>query len=696
MTSREPSAAESSLNESQQRRLAVTCRYVDRLLSDVDRILTQSASGSPFAPYVDDLSPAQRGAIADYLRAIREELLRVLARHGLSPGGQPLSAAHSLRTHLTFVSVAIEELKPKYMRGYGDVSPEAVAELQGLIEQLHSTVRRVDDLVARAGLADLQSRLERLERAGADTRVLDALAAIVDARGLVEFRPAIGIVLDRLEDLRFELAVFGRVSSGKSSLLNHLLGTTALPVGVTPVTSVPTRLVYGRHAAVHVTFADRRAARLALDRLAELVTETHNPANTKRVTAVVVTLPAPLLDGGLVVVDTPGLGSLATAGAAETLAYLPRCDLGLVLIDAAAPLTAEDVGTLERLGQAGIPAHLLLSKADLLAPADLARVRSYVEQEVARRLGRPLSAHPISVVDSHASLLAGWISSELGPLLREHRRLAQASVRRKIGVLRQAVTATLEARLPRARGIDTRGSPDLAALETELRQAAGRFEQARLNLEPYREIPGQLVDEVLRAAARVVAGSRDVGAGARSITAGVETAVASVVSSHFEPVGRELLAVATEVTGTLARASHALNLSETPPLEDWKTFVREMPRFDMGSWTMPPDGRSTSVVPRSIRARWTLHRLRATLADRLAEALRAYALVVHAWATGILARYRQEFDAQAEMIRVQPGARAGTPGAENDSVGLERDLERLRAGETAGAEAPGQPAEGWQ
>jgi len=251
------------------------------------------------------------------------------------------------------------------------------------------------------------------------------------------------------------------------------------------------------------------------------VTEAHNPANTKRVTAVVVTLPAPLLEGGLVVVDTPGLGSLATTGAAETLAYLPRCDLGLVLIDAAAPLTAEDVGTLERLGQAGIPAHLLLSKADLLAPADLARVKSYVEEEVARRLGHPLAAHPVSVVESHASLVDDWIGRELGPLLREHRQLAQASVRRKIGVLRQAVVATLEARLSRARGAGGRDAPVPPRLETDLRRAAARFEQARLALEPFRLVPDQLLDTALREAARAVAQGRDAGADAASILARV-------------------------------------------------------------------------------------------------------------------------------------------------------------------------------
>ena len=693
MTASHPPAAASSLNESQQRRLSATCQYVDRLLSDVERILTQSASGSPFAPYVDDLSPAQRGAVADYLRAIRTELLRVLARHGLSPGGQPLSAAHSLRAHLTFVGVAIEELKPRYMRGYGEVSPDAVTELQGLTEQLQSVVHRLDDLVARAGLADLSGRLERLERAGADTRLLDTIASIVDARGLVEFRPALGIVLDRLEDLRFEIAVFGRVSSGKSSLVNHLLGTTALPVGVTPVTSVPTRLVHGREEAVRVRFADRRAERFGLERLAEFVTEAHNPANTKRVTEVVVTLPAPLLDGGLVVVDTPGLGSLATAGAAETLAYLPRCDLGLVLIDAAAPLTPEDVGTLERLDQAGIPAHLLLSKADLLAPADLARVRSYVEQEVVRRLGHPVAAHPVSVMATHADVLADWVRGELEPLVHEHRQLALASVRRKVGVLRQAVAATLETRLARARGDVASRATTAPRLETELRQAAARFEQARLALDPFRLVPDQLLDRALRVAAREVTDARDAGAGDGAIVARADAAISSVVSTHLEPVGRELLATATDVTGTLARASGALDLPGTPPLEDWKAFVREMPLFDAGGWTVPPDGRVSGMLPRTIRTRLTYERLHAALADRLAESLRAYVLVVHAWATGVLARYRQEFEAQAEMIRVQLGGRVGASEAEDDPVGLERDLARLGAGEAAGAAAAGHPVE---
>jgi len=68
--------------------------------------------------------------------------------------------------------------------------------------------------------------------------------------------------------------------------------------------------------------------------------------------------------------DTPGLGSLATAGAAETLAYLPTCDLGIVLIDAGSTLTAEDIHTVFALRQAAIPVQILISKADLLSEMD--------------------------------------------------------------------------------------------------------------------------------------------------------------------------------------------------------------------------------------------------------------------------------------------------------------------------------------
>src|SRR5208337_3222577 len=99
-------------------------------------------------------------------------------------------------------------------------------------------------------------------------------------------------------------------------------------------------------------------------------TEQQNPGNAKHVTRITITITASRLASGVSFVDTPGLGSLATSGAAETLAYLPKCDLGVVLIDAGSTLTEEDVRTIRALQEAAIPAHILLSKTDLLDRPD--------------------------------------------------------------------------------------------------------------------------------------------------------------------------------------------------------------------------------------------------------------------------------------------------------------------------------------
>ena len=120
----------------------------------------------------------------------------------------------------------------------------------------------------------------------------------------------------------------GVSAPGKSSLLNAVIGTNVLPVGVTPVTAVPTHIIHGEEPSLSVSFADAPKRTFGIEQLAEFATEQHNPNNAKHVTQVTLAIPAPRLSEGVSFVDTPGLGSLATGGAAETLAYLPRAISG--------------------------------------------------------------------------------------------------------------------------------------------------------------------------------------------------------------------------------------------------------------------------------------------------------------------------------------------------------------------------------
>src|SRR5664280_2556096 len=106
------------------------------------------------------------------------------------------------------------------------------------------------------------------------------------------------------------VVVAGEAKRGKSTLINALLARAVLPTGVVPLTAVPTTLGYGESEAVEVRYTDGRDAVLGLAALPELVTEAGNPANRGGVAAVTVRLPAPLLAGGMELVDTPGTGSV--------------------------------------------------------------------------------------------------------------------------------------------------------------------------------------------------------------------------------------------------------------------------------------------------------------------------------------------------------------------------------------------------
>jgi hypothetical protein len=313
------------LNEHQQSRLRVTCQYIDKLLSDMEDILHAATSSSPFPRYLVDLNPAQVRLIEDHIRRLRSQLLHSLKWQQMKPSPPEIPATRAVLTNLTFVDIAIEELKPHYMRGFGAVPDDAVSELNGIVHELRSLVTGMERYLKQELDRDLDKRLRQLERTGFDVVLLRLLEQVATRNGLVEFRLRIDALASRLEEDTFEVALFGRVSSGKSSLLNALLGTDILPVGVNPITAVPTKLRYGKTLKAAVAYGDGRSAQVPVEELARLVTEQGNPGNLKNIVRAVMEVPSPRLKDGIMLVDTPGLGSLAKRGAAETLAYLPSC-----------------------------------------------------------------------------------------------------------------------------------------------------------------------------------------------------------------------------------------------------------------------------------------------------------------------------------------------------------------------------------
>jgi hypothetical protein len=137
------------LNEPQQRRLVITCKYIDNLLSDIEHALHSARSPSPFPRYVIDVTPEQARVIEDHIGRLRAQLLRTLDWQHLKPEPPEIPVTRSITTDLAFVEIAIEELKPRHLRGCGAVPEDAVDELNKVIHDLLSQVKGMESYLRR-------------------------------------------------------------------------------------------------------------------------------------------------------------------------------------------------------------------------------------------------------------------------------------------------------------------------------------------------------------------------------------------------------------------------------------------------------------------------------------------------------------------------------------------------------------------
>lgn len=667
------------LNENHKRRLRVNCQEIDRLLAEIETILNASASKSPFPTYRDDLSPVQRKVVQDYIARIRAQMVRVLEGQHIELPMSTVGAIHAIQANLIAANIAITELKPKYMRGYGTLSELATVEFNGIAGELHGLVTKLSLYLTQELGQDFQGRLERLEQISDEIELLKRLERTIANHGLVEFRSILSTILERLEDPRFEIALFGRVSSGKSSLLNYLLHQELLPVGVNPITALPTRIVYGTIPRLIVQFADQKVKTFEVGQLAEFVSEQQNPANFKHVARLVVELPSARLKNGLVFVDTPGLGSLATAGAEETLAYLPRCDLGVVLIDAGATLTQEDLSTIRALYEATIPAYVLLSKADLLTDVDRERSLHYITKQITNQLGIEILVHPVSVIPAYIEQLNGDLEQELILLSDRHQQLAKQSIRRKIGALREGVIAALRIKLSQTEPQMNHANFQPQAVETALRQATGKFASTRTACE-------KLADEIGNFAESAI--SRSASEVATQWLSGDSQAIdpVSVVKYSLIQVSVEK---AQELQGLLKQLTQALTqvLNDTRDTLDagnmsvkgeLTSSIREMPRLDMG--TLALDLRRPFLL--NISKQLAVHQIEKSLQQQIgttvSEAFRSYQKLLKAWVTRTLAELQGQFDSDADTYRAQLERLTGAVGSsQQEKTAIRYNLDEL-------------------
>ncbi len=224
---------------------------------------------------------------------------------------------------------------------------------------------------------------------------LKSLASESTSRTLL---PQIEEEIDKLEASSFYLAVLGQFKRGKTTFINALLGEEILPTGVLPLTSIITLIRFGVTKTAEVVFLDKRRCAIDTTELRQYVSESENENNEKKVHHVELMYPSSFLKNGIVLIDTPGVGSIALHNSETTERFLPRIDAAVVVLSADPPVTQAEFVFLDELFSNVEKVFFLLNKSDMLAESDLADALAYTASALKSKLGADLEVYAVSAL----------------------------------------------------------------------------------------------------------------------------------------------------------------------------------------------------------------------------------------------------------------------------------------------------------
>jgi small GTP-binding protein len=173
--------------------------------------------------------------------------------------------------------------------------------------------------------------------------------------------------LDQLNEL-FLLVVVGEFNSGKSALINALLGDRFLKEGVTPTTDRIHIVKYGELSSPEMIGEDIRILRYP----AELLRQIH-------------------------IVDTPGTNAVLRHHEAIVRDFIPRSDMVIFVTSADRPFTESERQFLEAIRDWGKKVVVVINKIDILEDeSSREEVKQFVHGQILRLLSLETALFPVS------------------------------------------------------------------------------------------------------------------------------------------------------------------------------------------------------------------------------------------------------------------------------------------------------------
>lgn len=194
-------------------------------------------------------------------------------------------------------------------------------------------------------------------------RALMEAAELLKQPGMAEH---IQELLDREASGVYCIAFLGQFSAGKSCLLNHLLGRQILPQGrreTTPLLTYLGGVKQGDSEKAQLVYQDGTTRDLSIADVSKVAQQEADDAwRLEKATALVIDLDVPLLQHGLVLLDTPGINTQIKRH--ELLLAESLKAASSVIYVTNGPPSSVDVDKLRMLQEAGIPFSYVRTHCD--------------------------------------------------------------------------------------------------------------------------------------------------------------------------------------------------------------------------------------------------------------------------------------------------------------------------------------------
>jgi replication fork clamp-binding protein CrfC len=199
--------------------------------------------------------------------------------------------------------------------------------------------------------------------------LIDHTTKIAEAQDRGDLAERMAKAKERISDPQIRVVIAGQLKQGKSQLLNSLLNVPVSRVGDDETTVLATMVSYSEQAAakLFVAGADGAEPDAIEIPIADIKTDLrrHPAAGGRQVLRVAVTANSPLLKGGLVFVDTPGVGGHGQPHLSATLGLLPDADAMLMVTDTSQEFTEPEMTFIRQAFEICPVATIVATKIDL-------------------------------------------------------------------------------------------------------------------------------------------------------------------------------------------------------------------------------------------------------------------------------------------------------------------------------------------